>query len=241
MRDQWVNQSTGLIGYWAWWVLDQVATPLQAAHFFLKHYLYRRSRPGEGWNWDRAFGESRNEEQNQFVRRYVDGWHLWCLGIGVYIWLLFALCPGTWWPKILAIFPLLRMAQLPTVLWYLFAAGYPIRSVPRSVAGLFVHYIEILVAFAIFYLTTQAFYSKPIFLLNEDGRGVWLTAVQAFDFSFGTASTIGSGIVPAIAELRTWPLLVVRYLEWMFVLFVVLVSFPRWLKPLPHERHPPSR
>ena len=84
-----------------------------------------------------------------------------------------------------------------------------------------IHYVEVLFIFAVIYLTIQGYSGHEVFTM--EGHRIFVTRVEAFEFSLGTATTLGSELKPL--EL----LLGVRFVELMTILFLLVVSFPRWL------------
>lgn len=128
----------------------------------------------------------RKPEGAEDDKRRIELWVLFWTFLDFY--LVFAFVAKHPW---VAVFPILRLSDLLYILVKAFLVGKPPKPPERALILLFVHYFEVIQAFAAIYLVLQWFTTDGLFKVDSVMRK--LTGPEALYFSFITGSTIGFG------------------------------------------------
>jgi hypothetical protein len=133
--------------------------------------------------------------------------------------------PAAWYARpvvvLCSICVILRLIELCTLLMLLFNdPQYRPRSYFRTVANSFWHYLEIVLGFAVLYVTVCVF--RPEAICDDHGRSLIATRGAPFYFSTTTIATIGYGDYAPVSSVAR--MLVIA--EAMIGLFLVLTVLP---------------
>lgn len=219
---QHLSESSVLVSL-IWWFLSLSSLPLGYLHELLKVWFaciftFRgQLKSIDGWQIRHRFDET---EQRRL--KYTETWAL--LWLAISIALLFQ-GSSVWWYLV----PLLRLFDFLYIEWCRFVRSAPVRFPVRWVSLLVVHYLEVVVISASFYLFLQAQHMDPVFLVNNSPA--LLDPFQALHFSVMNAVTIGSSVTPVL--LKGLPYLCSpafwSWFEFLFVIFITVVEIPRLL------------
>ena len=167
----------------------------------------------------------------------IDVTHFACLSLSL---ALLRFAPATSW--ILVAWPAVRVADTVHTFFDSFARQAVPRSKLRSVVLLFLHYVEIIVLFALVALFLQQA-ALPEHAYMRNGTACELGRGEVLFFSFVTAATIGFGdLTPnhSASTAVTAAAYSLVYLKTLIVLGITLVEFNRAVGSSRSQVPPPS-
>jgi Ion channel len=154
-------------------------------------------------------------------RQLIDLGHFLCLSTTVCVLAFLPATSPLYW-----LWPILRISNTLFIFMRALGGGFRARDVLRSVVITFIHYVEIILLFALVFLHIQARFPGPHpFLLN--GNPAILTKCQTIYYSFTTAATIGFGDITPNHHALEHVALTIYSLIWLktfAVLFIVVVQ-----------------
>lgn len=166
-------------------------------------------------------------------RTAIEGWILFSLLISLIV-LCIAQSVSFGILTFLIILVVFRLSDLFYIMLSLLVRWQAPYRTSRSLILILVHYLEVIMAFACFYMFYQNISDSNVFLVH--GLPQQLTATQAFHYSLNTATTLGLGdIVP---QSGSTPLLWLLWLEVFCMLIITAMDIPRViaLGGLPNNR-----